>query len=397
MSDLGPILCGTTISWRSVGGLNAIVLNLASHSSSAHVWVAREHYRPTYDYDDLEGLPTVLLDPRRGGTRAMAVARRLGRRAPTLAIGAFGWAVRPALASASSSASGVLWVGNGAEFLGFELLRFARRRHLPFLVWPAIHPGTWGDAPLDARLYCDADRVLAQSRYEHRTLERLGVPSDRIVLVRPGPTVDPGGDAERFRRGHGIGDEFLVGFVGRRTVGKGLDLLIGAFGLLPTEIRSRTRLVVAGPSGDARAELPPGSVDVGVCDERAKADLFAALDVLCLPSAAESFGLVYLDAWSYGKPVIAGVAPASRELVRHGVDGLHVERDHAAVAAAIRELASDPGRAAAMGAAGLERQRREYTWPSAAAAYDEAMGAAAVEPTPRVPRTQSRRQEARYS
>lgn len=396
MTGPGQILCGTTISWRSIGGVNEIVRNLSARSRSSHVWAARQHYGPSLHADEDDGVPKVFLEPRRGGAKASMLAGRLRRRAPGIAVETFGWAFRPAVESVGA-VDAVVFVGTGVELLGFEFLRYARRRRLPFLVLPAIHPGTWGDGPLDGRLYRSADRVFALSEHERATLERLGVPSERTIVLRPGPTVDAGGDSERFRSRYGLGDEVLVGFVGRRTVGKRLDLLVAALGLLPDELRARLRLVVAGPEADARLDLPPGTLDVGVPLGSAKADLFAAIDILCLPSSTEALGLVYLDAWSYGKPVVTGTAPGSRELVRHGVDGLHADGDAASVAAALRVLAIDRARAAAMGEAGRERQRREYTWALATEAYDREVVAAAAEHAPRPMSSPVRRREARSS
>lgn len=68
------------------------------------------------------------------------------------------------------------------------------------------------------------------------------------------------------------------------------------------------------PELDSRIDI-----DLGATDEATKQHPLAACDVLALPSEAESFGIVYVEAWVYCKPVICGTAPASRELVsRHG-------------------------------------------------------------------------------
>jgi glycosyltransferase involved in cell wall biosynthesis len=85
-----------------------------------------------------------------------------------------------------------------------------------------------------------------------------------------------------------------------------------------------------------------------------------------MPSDHETFGHAYLEAWSAGLPVIAGDIPPLREVVREGVDGLHVRNEPDAIAGAILALLRDPERARRMGAAGRERVAREFSWPAVA-------------------------------
>jgi glycosyltransferase involved in cell wall biosynthesis len=125
-------------------------------------------------------------------------------------------------------------------------------------------------------------------------------------------------------------------------------------------------LIVAGPGGskfDGQLQALPSRswLDLGTPDETQKADAMAACDVFCLPSAHESFGIVYVEAWSYGKPVICGTAPASRELVPDGIAGLHASQDVGELAAALIRLLRHPAEAAEMGAAGQRIQREHYT------------------------------------
>ena len=73
---------------------------------------------------------------------------------------------------------------------------------------------------------------------------------------------------------------------------------------------------------------------------------YAGVDVLVLPSIyLEVFGLVVLEAFSAGRPVIVTNSGGPEELVREGVDGLIVRRnDPVALAEALMGLASDPAR-----------------------------------------------------
>jgi D-inositol-3-phosphate glycosyltransferase len=86
-----------------------------------------------------------------------------------------------------------------------------------------------------------------------------------------------------------------------------------------------------------------------------------------VPSRAESFGLVALEAAACGAPVVASDVGGLRTIVAHERTGLLVEpRDPAAFATAIDALVADPALAEAMGAAGAARAAG-FTWSTAAA------------------------------
>ena len=65
--------------------------------------------------------------------------------------------------------------------------------------------------------------------------------------------------------------------------------------------------------------------------------------VLCVPSTQESFGGVYTEAWSFGKPVIGCPIPAVQRSYRHQVDGLLVQQNPEAIADAILDLLTSRG------------------------------------------------------
>lgn len=264
----------------------------------------------------------------------------------------------------------VHFVGTGWDFAGFGFHDLARGLGARFTVWPAVHPGGWGDDKIDLRLYRLADAVFCQSRFEAEHLRNLGLEREKIVHCGLPPMCLSGRDGKAFREQHGIGERPAVLFLGRRDEGKGYPALLGAW----TQVRLQhpdACLILSGPGGSEyetqRDSLPAGSVlDLGVADEEAKAGALAACDVFCLPSAHESFGIVFAEAWSYGKPVICGPAPASREWVRDGVTGLHSDQNPGSIAAALHRLLSNKSLSAAMGDAGRNFQRSELTWENIA-------------------------------
>jgi glycosyltransferase involved in cell wall biosynthesis len=103
------------------------------------------------------------------------------------------------------------------------------------------------------------------------------------------------------------------------------------------------RVVLAGPRNDVTA-------------------LLAGCDVFCLPSSVEGLPIVVLEAMAAARPVVASAVGGTPELVADGVTGLLVPpEDAGALAAALDSLLRDPERARALGEAGRDRVRSEFS------------------------------------
>jgi glycosyltransferase involved in cell wall biosynthesis len=102
-------------------------------------------------------------------------------------------------------------------------------------------------------------------------------------------------------------------------------------------------------------------------DEQTKWDAIDAAAVVCLPSGQESFGRVYLEGWSKGKPVIGCRIPAVSEVVEDGRTGLLVSHGSAPdLARAIGRLLDDPALAARLGERGRTELEARFTWRAVA-------------------------------
>ena len=111
----------------------------------------------------------------------------------------------------------------------------------------------------------------------------------------------------------------------------------------------------------------------GVSDEQLN-QLYQACDLFVAPSLYESFGLIYLEAMNYGKPVIGCRAGGIPEVVEDGVTGILVEPEAPqALAEAILRLVRGPELLHTMGQAGRRRLLDRFTYlhmaRSFAAAY----------------------------
>ncbi len=87
-----------------------------------------------------------------------------------------------------------------------------------------------------------------------------------------------------------------------------------------------------------------------------------------LPSRADSFGIVLLEAWSHGVPVVAARAGGIPGVVDDGANGLLVPfADVDGLANAVERLITDEVFAERIGEAGREKIRTHYSWDVAAA------------------------------
>lgn len=258
----------------------------------------------------------------------------------------------------------------------------AHRYRKPFVVTPLMH---LGDAGIRAHfqmvhqvgVYRQADAILALSQAEAAEYARLGAAPERIHVIPMGVESrlqeDDAVAAIAFRAKYQV-DGPLVAFLGANTYDKGAFTLA-----LATATLNRSGIAAhvfyAGPQSAGLAAFlaqQPAAIRtalqdkvrvLGVVDEKTKHQLLAACDILALPSQVDTFGIVLLEAWVHGKPVIGAAVGGIPEVIRDGQTGLLVPfGDVAALAAAIRRLIEAPDRARQLGQAGRELVLREYTW-----------------------------------
>jgi glycosyltransferase involved in cell wall biosynthesis len=101
-----------------------------------------------------------------------------------------------------------------------------------------------------------------------------------------------------------------------------------------------------------------------------KQDALAACDLLCVPSEGESFGMVYFEAWAYGKPVVGLDLPVLWETIAANEAGLLAKDDPKNIATAICELLKAPFLSEKMGQRGMEIVKK-HAWKSSAYSYIE--------------------------
>ncbi len=232
----------------------------------------------------------------------------------------------------------------------------------------------------ERRLVRSLDRVVAATEYERRLLRQIyRVPATQIEVIPLGVDPErfsPGIRADaRARLGMPV-EERVILAVGRVEPLKGLDILTRGFAQL-TELQG-VRLVIVGGDESARPEfdrLESIAAEVGVLDavtftgavdHHLLPDYYRAADVVVMPSFAESFGLVAVEAMACGVPVVASRVGGLASTVADGRTGYLVPwRCPEPFAEKIELLLRNEPLRDALGAAGVERVR-DYSWDAVA-------------------------------
>jgi glycosyltransferase involved in cell wall biosynthesis len=285
---------------------------------------------PSYDVVEIGGAPHSVRD-----ARAVRALRRLAREADVvhahgLRAGALAPTLRPLV---------VTW--HNAQLAGSRL-----------------------GALLERHVARRATITLAASSDLLLRARACGAPDARLAPVAAPAPVPTGADP-------GLGHPLVLA-VGRLHPQKGYDVLLDALPLLGDAV-----VAVAG-DGPLAAELQARAPQVRWLGRRDDvADLYAAADVVVLPSVWEARSLTAQEALLAGRPLVATDVGGIGDLVGDGAV-LVPAGDAAALGTAVRRLLADPGEAAAVAARG---RAVAATWPTerdtvdqVAAVYRELLG-----------------------
>ncbi len=256
----------------------------------------------------------------------------------------------------------------GREFLALASLAIARRRGVPFVLTPYHHP-RWRGYRYSGwtRVYRAADAVLTLTRAEREELIRLGVAPERLHVIGGAAEQPLAADGSRFRARIGAGERPLVVFIGQLYSYKGVADLVAAGEALHSR-GNDFKLVFLGPEtpfsrGFFAKQQQPWLHVLGRVDDQTKWDALEAATALCVPSRQESFGRVYLEAWSKSTPVVGARIPAVSEIVTDGETGLLVEPGSVSeLARALERLLADPALAARLGENGRREVEGRFSW-----------------------------------
>lgn len=236
-------------------------------------------------------------------------------------------------------------------------IRIARRysgaaivltRHLAS-TWPRFKAWAYGST---------VDRFVAVSEATRRSLVASGIPESRVTVAHAG--CESIGTAAPSHE-DGTRSRFRVGFFGRLTIEKGVDVLIEAIRALPSTFECH----IFG-DGPHRQSLESGAE----CDRvhfhgyiENVAERMSTMDCIVAPSRwAEAFPFSVLESMSVGVPVVASNVGGIPEQIESGVSGILVPpEDPMALAEAIASLMAEPDLSRRLGEEAKRRQNSEFT------------------------------------
>ncbi|MFH0934470.1 MAG: glycosyltransferase family 4 protein [Pseudomonadota bacterium] len=203
-----------------------------------------------------------------------------------------------------------------------------------------------------------------------RGLEVIPMGADLTVLFTPG---------SEARAMH----EFL--FVGRLVPKKGVEVLIRALAIVVQQ-NPQTRLTIVG-DGPERESLQSLAAQLGLSGhivfegaqpQSALPERFRRCTALAFPSVIaadndqEGLGLVLVEALGCECPVICSDLEATRDVITHGLTGIHYPPgDHNALARQMLGVLDDPAGAAAMGRNGRNHVLSRFDWDAVSARYTD--------------------------
>ncbi|MCX5685188.1 MAG: glycosyltransferase [Planctomycetota bacterium] len=243
-----------------------------------------------------------------------------------------------------------------------------------------------------------ADRIITVSQATKDELSWMyETPAWKSTVVYNG--VDPHRfdepvDQGALKKQYGIGPlDPTVLFCGRLEWQKGPDVLVEA---MPAVLRAQpsAKFAIVGEGG-MRGQMENRARQLGVghavrfLGRRTGDDLtnlFKMCETLCVPSRNEPFGIVVLEGWSAGKPVVVSQNGGPNEYVTHEVNGLKIFPNASSVAWGLTTLFSNFDRARWMGRNGREAVEARFTWDKIVAqtldAYDPEGGLRQATPEP---------------
>jgi phosphatidyl-myo-inositol dimannoside synthase len=278
----------------------------------------------------------------------------------------------------------VLPIGTIALILKlFFRIRYTVMTHAMDVTIPFGNQGSARKRWLVRKILQHADHVTTVSVYTRIHLDTLGVNPKKIAMIYPCPNVSGLDQQEThtidrvaFDAEHHLEEKRVLLTVTRLVERKGIDVALQAFSRLANKYADVEYIILG--DGPDRPRLEQLALQMGVKDrvrfvgkvsESLLAQWYERCDVFVMPSRklsnndVEGFGIVFVEANSFGKPVIAGKSGGVSDAVIDGETGFLVDpMDIGMVAKAMDRLLSDPEQARMLGEQGRERVREFFQW-----------------------------------
>lgn len=202
-----------------------------------------------------------------------------------------------------------------------------------------------------------ATKTLPVSPAVEDELVRLRIPASKLIVF-PNPLLSDGmGSSDRDQARASLRyheDELVITTVGHAVPVKGWDILLSSFGRIASLVPEARLLFIGSTTASHErsfAEELQRTINGSRLSSRIRfaghmSDVSVALaasDIVVVPSRSEGFGVALVEALSAGLPCISSRVGAAPDLIRHGQNGLLVDRgDIEELARFLLQLARSP-------------------------------------------------------
>lgn len=173
--------------------------------------------------------------------------------------------------------------------------------------------------------------ISVNKKIRQKTIE-LGQKSDKSFVIsnaiEVGEFVEFNNEIDFSKK-----EKIVIGLIGRFDRTKGFDYVIKSLKLLNNKSDKKFILKIAG-DGYFKNELEELVKSEKIEDDiqfcgwiKDKNQFFSDVDIFCLPSLNETFGIVVLEAMKYKKPIIATNCDGPMEILENEIDGLIIDRN----------------------------------------------------------------------
>ncbi len=285
--------------------------------------------------------------------------------------GAFRQISTHAIAHQAVGADLIHAVYNGMTSVTEAALAAARHRDIPFILTPLAFTGepegtAWSSRRFK-KLYRQADALIALTEHERQWLVTQGAPENRTIVCPVGPLLETPSTLSQFRGHYGLDDHPVILFLARHSEDKGYRQLAESAKQVWQHHPDACFLFIGPQTAESKAffrhAADPRIIVIESISQADKNAALASCDLLCIPSRKESLGVTYLEAWHYGKPVVAADLEVLRTIIDNGKNGLLCLPTPSSIATAILRLLASPSLRRRLGQAGQLKVQGYYHWP----------------------------------
>lgn len=231
---------------------------------------------------------------------------------------------------------------------------------------------------LAEKILKNAKISTANSNFTKQEILKFGIDKNKIIIIYPCPRIKPPAD-EKIKHNliekYNLKNKKIILSAARLVERKGFDVVIKA---IPQATKKNDKFIyiIAGEGeyGDELKKIACASICADeiifigkISDEELKA-FYDLCDLYIMPSRningdAEGFGIVYLEAGSFGKPVIGGKSGGAIEAVINNKTGILVNPESIAeISDALIKLLEDKNLSNKLGSRARERIKNEFNY-----------------------------------